>query len=525
MKDQLQQLLEQVYEQIRGAARFRWQSMIVAWVVCIVGWVVVAFQPNLYKAQARVYVDTRTSLGPVLQGLTISQDMGAQLNRVRQSLLGRPQLERVAREADIDLGVTSPEAREGMLAKIRADVSLDGRDFGGGTVYTIGFLSKARETSLKVVDTLVNSFINDTLGGKRSGTETAQGFLREQIKDYELRLREAEQRLAEFKRRNVGQMPGAQGDYFTRLQAEMAAVDKVRAQVSNATIRRDELQRQLRGEGPSDARSATGLDPDGSVALRIKEAQARLEELLLRFTEKHPDVIAAKATLQQLEQRRIEALEALRRGERGGLLGGTSANPVLQSIQLALNQVEVEIAALGGDLAGRQRAVADLQKLVDTVPEVEAEFSRLNRDYDVTRSQYTALVERLDKANLGEQAESTESIRFEVIDPPAAAFDPVKPNRMLLMVAVLIVGLSAGAALAYLLHMLKPVFHSSRALNQITGLPVLGVVSMTWLDRYKSRQLKSYAWFSVGIAFLVIAFVVALQLQPLGVRLAQRLIG
>ncbi len=527
MNPQLQQLLDQVYEQLRGAARFRWLAMITAWAVCIIGWVAVVFQPNVYSAQARVYVDTRTSLAPVLQGLAINQDVNAQLNLVRQSLLGRPQLERVAREADLDVQATTPEARSAMLERVRENVKLDGRDGGGGTVYTIAYESPNRETSLKVVDILLNTFVEETLGGKRTGTETAQLFLREQIQEYEQRLREAEQRLADFKRRNVGQMPGAQGDYFSRLQAEMQEIEKVRAQLSIATTRRDELQRQLRGEQPSSApASSASLDPGGDTTARIKETQARLDELLLRFTDRHPDVVAARETLAQLQQRQSVEQEALRRGDRGAMLAsGASANPVIQKIQQSLNESEVEIAALRGEVSDRERRVAELRQLVDTVPEVEAEFARLNRDYDVTRGQYNALVDRLDKANLGEQAESTESIRFEVIDPPSSGFDPIAPNRPLLMALVLVVGLGAGGGLAYLLHMFKPVFHSSRALNEMTGLPVLGVVSMTWLDRYKKRQLRGYAWLSVGIAFLVIAFVVALQLQPLGVRLAQRLIG
>lgn len=531
MNSQFQQLFDQFYEQFRGAARFRWQAMIVAWVVCFVGWVGVVLQPNVYRAQARVYVDSRTSLAPVLQGLTINQDVNAQLNLVRQSLLGSTQLERVAREADLEVQASTPQEKAKMLEKVRENVKLesvilDGKDSSGGTVYTIAYESPKRDTSLKVVDILLNSFVEETLGGKRAGTQSAQQFLRDQIQEYEQRLRDAEQRLADFKRRNVGQMPGVQGDYFSRLQAEMQEAEKVRAQLNIATTRRDELQRQLRGEQPSSVPIASIVDPDGETATRIKETEAKLDELLLRFTDKHPDVVATRATLEQLQQRRADEIAALRRGDRGALLAsGASANPVIQKVQQSLNETEVEIAALRGQVSSHERNVYDLRKLVDTVPEVEADYARLNRDYDVTRAQYSALVDRLDKANLGEQAEAAQSIRFEIIDPPSASFEPAWPNRPLLMSLVLVAGLALGGGVAYLMHMWKPVFHSSRALNEITGLPVLGVVSMTWLDRYKKHQLRGYTWFSVGIGFLLIAFFIALQLQPLGVRLAQRLIG
>lgn len=531
--------IQQVMDEVRGAGRFRWWALLAAWVVCVVGWTAVMFMPDMYEAKARVYVDTRTVLAPVLQGLTISQDVDSQLNLVRQSLLGRPQLEKVVREADLDLHVTSPEQQAALVNQVRERIQLSA--LGGGrdsatptaTVYTLGFQDSNRDTSLKVVDILLSTFVEETLGGKRTGSEAAQSFLQQQIQEYEQRLREAEQRLADFKRRNVGQMPGEQGDYFTRLQGEMEAVTKARGALSIATTRREELQRQLRGEVPfaaadrsGNAQSGSGGMASGDTATRIKEAQTRLDELLLRFTDRHPDVVATRETLAQLEQRQQSELEALRRGDKSVLLSsGASVNPVYQSIQLTLNQTEVEIAALRGEIADRERTVGNLRRLVDTVPEVEAEFSRLNRDYDVTRGQYTALVDRLEKARLGGEAESTESIRFEIIDPPTAGFDPVAPHRPRLLALVLVAGLGVGGGLAYLLHMMKPVFNSTRSLNEITALPVLGVVSMTWLDRYRAERQRGLLLFGAGTAMLVIVFAVVLQFNHIGVRLVQSLVG
>ena len=201
-------------------------------------------------------------------------------------------------------------------------------------------------------------------------------------------MSDAEQRLADFKKKNVGMMPGEQGDYFSRLQNEMDAAKKAEATLSVALSRREELQRQLKGEAPFVAGANSTLGGGGQksngggggdTSTRIQEAQTRLDELLLRFTDKHPDVVATRETVEQLKQRRQAEIEALRRGDPGAAAAaGASSNPVYQSIQLALNQTEVEIASLRGELGERQRKVTQLRGLVDTVPEVEAGFSRLN---------------------------------------------------------------------------------------------------------------------------------------------------
>ena len=87
-----------------------------------------------------------------------------------------------------------------------------------GSIYWLSYRDSDRQRALKVIDILLNAFMTDTVSGKLANSEAAQQFLAGQIKETELQLRAAEQRLAEFKKRNVGTMPGAEGDYFTRLQ-------------------------------------------------------------------------------------------------------------------------------------------------------------------------------------------------------------------------------------------------------------------------------------------------------------------
>src|SRR6202011_5189474 len=118
--------------------------------------------------------------------------------------------------------------------------------------------------------------------------------------------------------------------------------------------RRDELTRQLHSDTAISGTGITlplvsgqGVSSGGDTASRIQEAQARLDELLLKFTDKHPDVIAARATLDELKLRRVAELASLRRGDAGAVASsGAGNNPVYQAIQLELNKQNVEIAAL-----------------------------------------------------------------------------------------------------------------------------------------------------------------------------------
>jgi hypothetical protein len=97
---------------------------------------------------------------------------------------------------------------------------------------------------------LLDTFIENVLGQKRSGQASAQAFLQQQINDYERRLSEAEARLAEFKKKNLGLVPGEQGDYFARLQTQSEAMEKARTALQVAETRRAELLSQLSGQTP-----------------------------------------------------------------------------------------------------------------------------------------------------------------------------------------------------------------------------------------------------------------------------------
>ena len=530
----MKQIIEYILDEIRSAWRFRWIGLAVAVGASLVGWLAVFTMPDRYQAKASVFVDTRTALKPVLQGLTMDQDVSAQLNFARQSLLSGAQVEKIARQAGV-LGesVVDPRKVAQVLSDFTKSIDLDvrsasGRDGdqnSGGAIYGFSYSDGSRDRSMRVVDVLLQTFVEETLGGKREGSESAQKFLESQIHSYEERLRDAENRLADFKRNNIGLMPSEQGGYFAQLQTELDASNRLANELDVATSRRAELLKQLRGEAVVTASPGGALMPGGGASAgdtvsRIKETQSRLDDLMLRFTDKHPDVVAARANLEELKRRREAEVESLRRGDAGAVAAsGVSSNPVYQSIQLALNQADVEIASLRGQLGQHRGKASDLRRRLDTAPEVEAQYAQLNRDYDINKAQYTTLLGNYEKARLGERADNAGSVRFEIVQPPTAPFKPISPRRSLLIVAVLGLAGVLGAALMYLLHLFNPVVTSVRSLRELTGLVVLGVVSPAFPD-HTSRQLKHDAnRFAAALGALALACALVLALNWYGVRL------
>lgn len=509
--------LEYILEQIRGAWRFRWTAMLVAWVVCLIGWVIVLMLPNTYNAWARVYVDTRTRMSQVTQGIAVESNVAAQVDAVREALLGGPQLERVARAAIPEYANAPAATQAGIIDNLRAHLTVDanGEKNQPADLYVISYTDHDPRTTRRVVQALLKLFMDNAVGGSQQSSEQAQQFLTTQIADYSDRLAAAESRLADFKRKNAGLVPGASGgDYFTRLQTEEDDLNKDRTALTIAAQKRDELRHQLAGEVPLMGSAAGSNGNAMDTASAIREAQGRLDELLLRYTDKHPDVVAARQALQELKERHATEQAAIRRGDQSAIAAsGLAANPVYQGIRLQLSQADVEVAAATRQVADREKRIEDLKKMMNTAPEVEAEYARLNRDYDVTRGQYQALVERLNRAKLSDKADATGVVRFEVVDPPTGGDHPIAPDRVRLILTVLAGALVVGLAVAYFMHQLRPVFTSSRQLMELTQLPVLGAVSMTWLERHKAQARRAIWTYGAVAGVLVLLTLVLISVQ------------
>jgi polysaccharide chain length determinant protein (PEP-CTERM system associated) len=519
--------LDLIVQQIRGAWRFRRPALLIAWLVCLIGWLIVLAWPDTYSAGARVYIDTRTRLSQVTEGIAVESNIASQAEGVREALLGGPQLEKVARLAIPGFTGAPPDTQADIVQGLRTSLDVQASSEREGLknqpadLYTITYTDRNRETARRVVDQLLRIFLANSLGGSQEGSEQAQQFLSQQISEYDKKLAAAEARLADFKREHAGLVPGATGgDYFSRLHLESDELDRDRLALTLAEQKRDELQRQL----SSETGSTNGGGAD--TATQIRDTQARLDELLLRFTDKHPDVIAARRTLEDLKARQKAEIEAVRRGDQAAIAAtGLASSPVYQGIKLQLSQIDVEVAGARQQVAGQEAKIAEQRKMINTAPQVEAEYERLDRDYAVTHTEYQALVDRLSRAKLSDKADATGVVRFEVVDPPTVNPDPVLPNRLKLILEVLAAGLGAGIGAAYLLHQLRPVFSSTRQLMEFTQLPVLGSVSMTWPERHRASARRAVWRYALGATTLLLLAVVVLLTDDITSQFLHRFVA
>ena len=511
----MQEILNQLLGYVRSTWRYRWVVLIVAWPVALVGWHHVSQIPDQYRASARVYVDTDSMLRPLMRGLAVDTNISQRIALLTRIMLTEPNLQEVARATDMHLRAESLTNMTRITNELRRGISIS-RARGDDT-YTISFSHGDPRLSYEVVRALLNQFMEGALGETRTDTDATQRFLEQQIREHEERLMAAERRLAEFRRDNLGLLPGDRGDYVTRLQRALAQVQETENRLQEVQNRRNEIRRQMVGEEPSfgmfggpRTRATEALDS------RINGLEQRMDELLLNYTERHPDVQAIKRTIASLEAQKDEEIELAIQA--GFPLGQLELNPVYQRLRVDLANSEVELSNLRTRLQQQSAAVVDLERQIDTIFEIETQLKNLNRDYNVTRTNFEALLERRERARMSQVMEERgERLQFRVLQSPRVPGSPYAPNRELLLTAVLFGAFGAGAGFAFLIGQLRPVFASRKALKEGTGYPLLGAVSwvMAPRDAFKLRiELISFASVTAGlvIVYLIVVAVGGMQI-------------
>jgi polysaccharide chain length determinant protein (PEP-CTERM system associated) len=260
----------------------------------------------------------------------------------------------------------------------------------------------------------------------------------------------------------------------------------------------------------SQSRRSAGSSNSGPNAAKIRDLELQLEELRLQYTDKHPRIGQILDTIELLKEQDAQALANSPPPMDDSSTGpGTSleTNPVYQNMRIQLANIEVDIASLSSQVQEKRRLVTSLKSYADTVPEVEAELGRLNRDYGVIQAKYQQLLEQLETANIGEEAdESIDEVQFRVIEPPFARSEPTGPNRPLLLGGSLAFALALGVGLAFIFDQLHPAFFSSRDVNQIAGLPVLGVVGDFHTKTESTRRRNGLFKFGIATTTLIVVF-------------------
>ena len=497
-----------IRKQLSAAWRHRWPAVLFTWLVCALGWGMTFMIPNQYESSARLYVDADAVLTPLLRGLAVDSASATQLDTLQRTLLSRPNLEKLISKTDLELSLRGPADRELMVQGLANSIRITPQT---RNLFTISYRSESPQLTFDVVRTMLTTFVESKTGTNRTDLENAGKFFQDQIGQYERQLRDAERRRAEFRTKYVELLPGDGGT--SRLEQAQITVRSLQGQLIDALAKRETLSKELASTPQLVVTETEGGGVGGGSGSRLRDAERQLQELRLRYTDQHPDVITMRNLVSSIRSGGAGADEPSGAGLARAPRNRSVTNPVFEQLKLRLVEHDSFLASLQRQTNDAVKDRDRLDEVARGAPGLQAEFVNLNRDYDVLRKNYEDLLARRESMRISTAAEvDSDKVKIQVIDPPQVPQNPVAPKRTLLLSGVLLAGIAAGVGLALLLVQMDQSFHSVEELRDL-GFPVMGGVSMIGSVVPFARRA-----FSVG-AFSLAALVPAVVYSGLLMRL------
>lgn len=498
-----------LFQYLRAAWRRRWLGVVVAWLVCGVGWVGTYTIPNQFESNARLFVDADAILTPLLRGIAADSAPTTQLEILQRTLLSKPNLEKLISKTDLDLSLNGLSDRERMINRLATEIKVTPQT---RNLFTISYRDKSPKLAHDVVQTLLTIFVEAATGSNRTDMENARRFLERQIQSYEQQLRAAEKRRADFRVRYMEILPNDLNPNVGALEGARAQVTAISGRLQDAVIQRDALRQEVENTPPMLVAEGGVYQPGGPgdpQKARLREAEETLRALLFKDTEQHPDVITQHKLIEYLKGHPAEEGKGTARA--ADAAGGTTTpkrsvpNPVYDQLKISLIQADTQVASLTRQRDEAVKMQDRLDKISKEQPGLFAEYQNMDRDYTVLRRNYEELLGRLQSANIAQAADTqADKVKLQVIDPPEVPRIPVAPNRPLLVTGVLLGGLAVGLGMTVLFGQLDRSFSSVDELRTL-GLPVLGGISVLGMAPFRQRLMTAMR-FGAAVAVLMVVY-------------------
>lgn len=514
-----------LYDEIRVALhqiwQRRWIALATAWGICLLGWLVVSMIPNTYESEARVFVQMR-SLLPDKIGLDSNQRKD-QVSRVERTLTSTENLEKVVRGTQLAELASSNRQITDMAVGIRQNIKVIAQQenlFEVKASAANPSFSDAENAKLSraIVQKLIDIFVEENLKGSLGETNQSLQFLDQQLKQREVQLQEAEAKRVAFEQKYMGLLPGA-GSMDSRMAAARQELNQVESNLISAQSSLSAVNSQLATTSPSITGPGIpiptfGGSGGGGAAARAAQLEGQLAEAQSRgWTDNHPDMIS----LQKQVARARAAAAAEGAGGGGGIRmmpGTTSPNPFYTTLRSMQAERQASVAALSARKSQLQAELATFAAKQIDEPTVAAEQQRLNRDYQVLKTQYDELLGEREKMKLLSQVQSENgTVKFRVIDPPSSPRKPNAPDRPLLLTGVLLLGLLGGVGAAFAKSQLQTSYVNAPRLEKASGLPVIGSITELVTPAQKIERGRKMRMFAGGGAALGGAFIVLLLIE------------
>tara|TARA_Y100000310_G_scaffold126785_1_gene125791 strand:+ start:4573 stop:6183 length:1611 start_codon:yes stop_codon:yes gene_type:complete len=461
--------LNQISLYLSGIWNRKRYIMLFMWMICLAGWSIVSFMGNKYETEARVYADTSNALQGLLEGLVVRQNAGEKVQTASRTFLNRKTLEDIAKSSDLYLKYPTPEEYEEMIKRLRDDIQITGSS--KYNLYDISYQHTDPKMAYKIVELTLKKFVDANESISRTDSTVAITFLDEQIEDYKQRLKKSETELANFRKENKDHLPGQGNGYYASVHRLKENIEKLQLEIDSKASEIKGLKERFLPSS-KDLKSQVAGSITTSYDERVERMRNSLEDLKIRYTDRHPDIQELSRRLQDMVALQNKERDIILRSASNGAMtvSGEGENLTLQQFSFKISELEAERDVLVTRQNTMKERLDELDSKLDLIPNIEAQLVELQRNYTNDQNYYQQLIKRRDSAEISKSVdEKTDDVKFKILDEPREATKPVGPPRIIFYIAVFILSVGVGVFAAFISAQLNSVVLGTLHLQKLVG--------------------------------------------------------
>ncbi len=458
--------------------------------------------PNAYESSTMIIVVPPRVSSNYVQPVN-HVDVNSRLSTIQKQVTSRTELQRIIsrfglykemieRDTPVELVIEEMQKR----IFVRAESTSTGTN-----AFRIAFRGPDPRTVRDVTAELAARFIDANSDETRREAYTTIDQLEEQIEAVKSQLEQIEKSRAGYLITNPDAMPGQGQSMLSQMnslsmirQSQQSSIDALSAQIST----NEQLLASMRSQDTVEPETPLAVgQTEGQLRSRRADHEAQLRQLLIKYTEKAPEVIAARAQIEAIN-RELEDLRNKTEQDRATRRAVRGNNPQARALEIKIATDRKELERRQAELGQTNAQIAELQQRLRSSPLLANEATKIERDYDVLRRRYDDLIAKRDNAKFGAKVINDFSGEtFRMQDPANLPEVPVSPNRRLLYPLSLIIGLVTGliAAIAVEARAMMTI-RDARDVAHYARLPLLVTVpkivteqERRWLPLVKAAKV------------------------------------
>jgi polysaccharide biosynthesis transport protein len=566
-------------DKIRGYWRLRITFFAVAGICALLTIVLAILWPPTYRTGSTILIEQQ-EIPQELVRSAISSFADQRVQVISQRVMTTQNLMLLIERYNLYPDIRETQPREVLLERMRSDIALkmisadvidprSGRPTQATIAFTVSYQNRSPELTLKVANELTTLYLNENLTSRTQMAEQTTAFFAEEAAKQQALIVEIDKRLADFKQKHENSLPelsqlnnqvsdrtelelhdaenhiAALESQQILLRAQLAQLNPTSQVYSDTGQRvmgvedrlkalRSELadykaryapghpdivntEREIAGlEKEAKAQEANVRDTTSDIARQLSEAKAQLSRAQEKYTADHPDVVRLTHLVGELET------EMARQPAAGDpqKLQSHADNPVYIQVKGQLDSVTVERQSAEAKRDELKAKLDDYERRLAQAPAVERDYRQLARELESAQLKYQQIRAKQGDVQVSENLETErKGERFTMIEPPLPPEKPVSPNRILIIVAGLMLSIGVGFGAVHARETLDLSIRGINDVRQLLSVPPLAAIPtiVTAAERRQRRRKLRYAWTGVFTTVIAVTCLVHFFVQPLDV--------